>query len=144
MTNYKLPETPKIAVDIVCRWHGKIILIERKNEPYGLALPGGFVDVGETVETAVLRELKEETNITGEIISFVGVYSNPARDPRGHIVSLAYTVAGNYDDTPKPMDDAKEVGMVHFSEVLGLQLIADHRRILLDAINSVFDRRIYD
>jgi 8-oxo-dGTP diphosphatase len=138
-----MPKCPALAVDIICRWRGKIILIERKNKPYGLALPGGFVDIGETVETAVLRELKEETNITGKIISFVGVYSDPARDPRGHIISLAYAVAGNHDDTPKPLDDAKEVGMVSFSKVLGLQLIADHKQILTDAINSVFDRRIY-
>lgn len=134
---------PDLSVDIVCRYRGDIILIERKNKPLGLALPGGMVDIGETVEAAVLRELKEETNMHGKILGFVGVYSDPKRDKRAHIITLAYAVEANDVCTPKAMDDAKAIHVVSVGQALNLHLITDHHQILEDAVNYVFERRIY-
>ncbi len=81
------PKTPYLAVDGVVRlWEGErfkgIVLVERRYEPLGYALPGGFVEVGETVEKAVLREVKEETGLDAQIVKLLGVYSEPKRDPR--------------------------------------------------------------
>jgi len=134
---------PDLSVDIVCRWRESILIIERKNKPFGLALPGGMVDIGETVETAVLRELAEETNVRGKILGFVGVYSEPSRDPRTHIVSLAYAVEADEEDDPTAMDDAKELHIVTVGQALDLRLVCDHHQILEDAVNYVFERRIY-
>ena len=88
------PATPLLTVDAVILYNNKkdIVLIKRKNPPFknGYALPGGFVDVGETVEDACIREALEETNIKVKIIKLIGVFSDPKRDPRGHTVSVAF------------------------------------------------------
>ena len=85
-------KSPKLTADGAIIKEGKILLIERKNEPFKgkWALPGGFVEYGEKVEDAVVREVSEETGLDTKIIDIVGVYSDPTRDPRGHIVTVVY------------------------------------------------------
>lgn len=126
------PETPKIMVDVVIPSEGGVVLIRRGTDPYeGMwALPGGFVELGETVENAAAREAKEETNLDVELERLVGVYSEPDRDPRGHNVSvtfLARVIGGN----PAAATDADEVEILDPSEV---ELAFDHREIIEDAL----------
>ena len=89
-------KTPFLAVDGIIKLYDEnenfkgIVLIERLNKPFGLAIPGGFVDIGETVEDAVVREMKEETSLEISIESLLGVYSDPKRDDRFHTVSVVY------------------------------------------------------
>jgi 8-oxo-dGTP diphosphatase len=138
-------ETPKLAVDVIC-YHptsGKIALIQRRFEPLGLAIPGGFVDIGETVEAAARREMKEELNVDLKTLQFLGVYSDPKRDPRKHVVSVAYVAI--ITEEPVAGDDAKTVEMwepkdlfVRTSHSVFLpapknSLCFDHARILEDA-----------
>ncbi len=82
------PTTPLIAADTIMELHDRsenpIVLIERKNPPFGWAIPGGFVDIGETLEQAAIREAKEETRLDVTLTILLGIYSNPTRDPRGH------------------------------------------------------------
>lgn len=89
--------TPLLAVDAVIFFQDGIVLIKRKNPPFEgrYALPGGFVEVGETTEDAARREAKEETGLDIELLCLVGVYSDPNRDPRGHVVSICYLARGN-------------------------------------------------
>jgi len=82
------PVTPLIAVDVIIEYQGGIVLIERKNEPFGWAIPGGFVDVGEPLERAAVREAMEETSLKVELRELLYVYGKPTRDRRGHTVSL--------------------------------------------------------
>ncbi len=107
-----------------------IVLIERKNPPYGWALPGGFVDIGETVEAALVREMREETSLDVRIIALLGIYSDPLRDPRFHTVSIVYCcrAAG----VPKAEDDAKSVRVVPYDALARMVLAFDHRKILDD------------
>jgi 8-oxo-dGTP diphosphatase len=92
----KRPITPLLAVDIIIQCGGKIVLIRRKSPPFQemYALPGGFVNIGESTEDAAIREAKEETGLDVEIIKIVGVYSKPSRDPRGPTVSICYLANG--------------------------------------------------
>lgn len=126
------PETPKIVVDVVVPSEDGVILIRRGTEPYeGMwALPGGFVEVGETVENAAVREVKEETNLDIELERLVGVYSEPDRDPRGHNVSVTF-LARIADGEPEAATDADEVAILDPSEV---ELAFDHRKILEEAL----------
>ncbi|WP_448587466.1 NUDIX domain-containing protein [Thermocrinis sp.] len=129
------PKTPYLAVDGIVRvWEGKrfkgIVLIERHYEPLGYALPGGFVEVGETVEEAVLREVKEETGLEGRIIKLLGVYSEPSRDPRFHVVSVVFVL--DAEGTPKAGDDAKSVHIFPLEEIPFEKLVFDHARIIMD------------
>jgi 8-oxo-dGTP diphosphatase len=101
-------KTPKLTVDAIVEYQGKVILIKRKNPPHGWALPGGFVDVGETVEHAVRRELMEEANVELRGLKQFHVYSDPGRDPRFHTVSVVFMAIA--DKEPKAGDDAAEVG----------------------------------
>ena len=128
------PVTPLLTVDcVVFDKAGRLLLIKRGNPPFKgqYALPGGFVDVGETVEAAALRELKEETGVAGEIVRLVGVYSDPDRDPRGHTVSVSFLLQTEMTEAIGG-DDAAEA---HF--VAGwreLELAFDHGRIVNDAL----------
>ncbi|MGH3087351.1 MAG: NUDIX domain-containing protein [Rubrobacteraceae bacterium] len=128
------PETPKLTVDIVIPSEGGIVLIQRKNEPFKgeWALPGGFVDIGETVENAAVREAKEETSLEVELSKLVGVYSDPERDPRGHNVSIVFLarIAGG---EMKADTDADEVEVLDPSSV---ELAFDHREIVADALGG--------
>ncbi len=92
-------KTPMLAADALILFDGGIVLIRRENPPYQgyYALPGGFVEVGETVEEAAKREAKEETGLDIILLKLVGVYSKPDRDPRGHVVSICYLAQGRGD-----------------------------------------------
>ena len=98
------PQCPPVAADIITEIGDKIILIERKNFPLGWAIPGGFVDFGETVEQAAMREAREEISLEVEIRTLLGVYSRPDRDPRGHTITIVYIARANGE--PRAADDA--------------------------------------
>jgi len=128
-------KTPFLSVDGIIelykegRFEG-IVLIERLNPPLGLAIPGGFVDVGEKVEDAVIREMKEETDLDVSIQSLLGVYSDPVRDPRFHTASVVYICRA--EGVPQGLDDAKEA-IVYTKETIPFdKLVFDHAQILRD------------
>ncbi len=129
------PETPKIMVDVVVSSEeGHILLIRRVTDPYEgyWALPGGFVEVGETLETAAAREAEEETGLKVEIERLVGVYSDPDRDPRGHNVSCAFLARAEEGEL-SAATDASEASFLDPSEV---ELAFDHEKIIADALDS--------
>ncbi|AGK60259.1 ADP-ribose pyrophosphatase [Archaeoglobus sulfaticallidus PM70-1] len=117
-----------LTVDAIVPYRGGIVLIRRKNEPFKgyYALPGGIVEYGESVESAVLRELKEETGLDGKIYKLVGVYSDPNRDPRGHFVSVCFIVKGK--GRLKAGSDAREVGVFSLDELP--ELAFDHKKMI--------------
>jgi 8-oxo-dGTP diphosphatase len=127
------PVTPPIAADtiieLIDRPGRPIVLIERKNPPPGWAIPGGFVDVGESVEQAARREAQEETALDVTLVALVGVYSEPTRDPRGHTVSVVYLCEAR--GMPRAQDDAAAVG-IFSPDRLPANLAFDHDRILAD------------
>ncbi len=132
------PITPLVAVDAVVKYsENSIVLICRKNPPFRgeFALPGGFVDVGETVEEACIRETYEETNIRVTIKKLIGVFSAPNRDPRGHNISIAF-LCEPLTDSEKPLakDDAQALEIVKFTDLSSLKLAFDHK----DIINALF------
>jgi ADP-ribose pyrophosphatase YjhB (NUDIX family) len=106
-----------------------IILIKRKNPPYGWALPGGFVDYGESLEEAAVREAKEETSLDIRLKSQFHTYSDPKRDPRQHTISTVY--AATAQGKPKAEDDAQEIG-IFTKEEINFPLAFDHKKILAD------------
>src|SRR6266581_3705580 len=103
------PQCPPVAADVIAEISDRIVLIERKNFPLGWAIPGGFVDFGETVEQAAIREAREEISLEVEIRTLLGVYSRPDRDPRGQTITIVYV--GRSTGTPKASDDAQKVGL---------------------------------
>ena len=123
-----------LTVDIVILYNGGVVLIKRKHEPFKdhYALPGGFVEYGERVEDAAIREAKEETGLDVKLLRLVGVYSDPNRDPRGHTVTTAFLALGTGE--LKAGDDAKEVHVVPVEKALKLPLAFDHEKILRDAL----------
>ena len=131
--------TPYLATDCVIECFDEagdflgIVLIERKNPPHGVALPGGFVEVGETVEAANVREMREETGLEVKLEHLLGVYSDPDRDPRFHTVSVVYT--GRAVGRPHGGDDARSAALYHLSEIPWEKLAFDHERILKDFIS---------
>ncbi|NIM92034.1 MAG: NUDIX domain-containing protein [Candidatus Aminicenantes bacterium] len=108
-----------------------IVLIKRKNPPHGWALPGGFVDYGESLEEAALREAKEETSLDVELKGQLHTYSDPARDPRQHTISTVFMAES--EGEPKAQDDAAEIG-VFTPEEIDFPLAFDHQEILADYI----------
>jgi 8-oxo-dGTP diphosphatase len=127
------PATPALTTDcVVFDASRRVLLIRRKNPPFagGYALPGGFVDVGERVEDACRRELSEETGIEVGDLRLVGVYSDPARDPRGHTCSVAYLACVTSAD-PKPGDDASAAEWI--DDWRSQTLAFDHAQIVADA-----------
>ena len=133
-------KTPFLAVDGIIKLYDEnenfqgIVLIERLNRPLGVAIPGGFVDIGETVENAVVREMKEETSLDVSIEKLLGVYSDPKRDERFHTASVVF-VCKAYGK-PLAQDDAKEVFVYKIDELPLEKLVFDHKKIILDFINS--------
>ncbi|MBC7218646.1 MAG: NUDIX hydrolase [Hadesarchaea archaeon] len=123
---------PALTVDLVIKLRGGVVLVKRKNEPYKdcWALPGGFVEYGEKVEDAAVREAFEETGLRVKLLGLIGVYSDPNRDPRGHTVSICY-LAKKAGGRLRSGSDAKEVGV--FRKIPWGQLAFDHAQILKDA-----------
>lgn len=127
------PVTPLLAADAIIElvdFPGRpIVLIERANPPYGWAIPGGFVDVGEIVELAAVREAREETGLEVQLIALLGIYSDPARDTRGHTVTAVYVVEAA--GTPVAADDAKNAQWFTL-DALPETLAFDHAQVLAD------------
>jgi ADP-ribose pyrophosphatase YjhB (NUDIX family) len=127
-------KNPIPTVDIIIKIESKgIVLIKRKNPPYGWALPGGFVDYGESLEEAAVREAKEETDLDAELIGQFHTYSDPARDSRHHSISTVYVAKA--EGKPQAKDDAIEIGIFNESD-LPDAIAFDHRSILKDYFKS--------
>ena len=122
-------EQPKITVDIIIEVEGGIVLIKRKNPPHGWAIPGGFVDCGESLETAAAREAREETCLKVRDLRQFHAYSEPGRDPRGHTISAVFVAKAG--GAPRASDDAADIG-VFAKDNLPQNLAFDHRKILED------------
>ena len=127
-------KTPLVTVDIIIRYQGGIVLIERKNEPAGWALPGGFVDVGESLEEAAVREAREETSLDVALIEQFHAYSKPERDPRFHTVTMVFIATGAGD--LKGRDDARRAE-VFLQNNLPERIAFDHREIVNDYLRYV-------
>ena len=126
MTQYR---NPFPTVDIIIEVVDGIVLIKRRNPPPGWAIPGGFVDYGESVESAAIREAKEETGLDVRLIRLLGVYSDPGRDPRSHTISTVFVATAS--GRPVADDDAAEAG-VFTEDTLPKDMAFDHRAILED------------
>ncbi|HDD52813.1 MAG TPA: NUDIX hydrolase [Thermosulfidibacter takaii] len=134
-TSIEVFKNPVPTVDIIIQWQGRIVLIQRKNPPYGWALPGGFVDYGESLEEAAVREAKEETGLDVELIRQFHTYSDPRRDPRQHTITTVYIAKGKGD--PQAGDDAKELGLFSPKE-LPRDMAFDHAQILKDYLEGKY------
>jgi 8-oxo-dGTP diphosphatase len=121
---------PYVTVDVIIEQTDGIILIERSNPPYGWALPGGFVDCGESLEQAVIRETKEETGLSLEGLRQFHTYSDPDRDPRFHTVSTVFIGQGK--GIPKAGDDAKNLKVIKFGDLLKGIYAFDHKNVIAD------------
>jgi ADP-ribose pyrophosphatase YjhB (NUDIX family) len=131
MKKHKCPiPTVDIIIEITRR-NGQegIILIKRKNPPHGWALPGGFVDVGESLEEAAVREAKEETSLNIKLKSQFHTYSDPKRDPRQHTISTVYVATAQ--GRPRAQDDAQDI-RIFTEEEINFPLAFDHKKILAD------------
>jgi ADP-ribose pyrophosphatase YjhB (NUDIX family) len=133
-SNIEVYQNPIPTVDIIIEIESKgIVLIKRRNPPYGWAIPGGFVDYGESLAEAAVREAKEETNLDVELIKQFHTYSDPKRDPRHHSISTVYLAKGK--GKLKAKDDAVGIGIFNESS-LPDEVAFDHRSILKDYFNS--------
>ena len=134
MNEIQVYKNPIPTVDIIIEIESKgIVLIKRKNPPYGWALPGGFVDYDESLEEAAVREAKEETDLDVKLIEQFHTYSNPNRDPRHHSISTIYIAKAKGE--PQAKDDALEIGVFNESS-LPDEIAFDHRSILKDYFKS--------
>jgi 8-oxo-dGTP diphosphatase len=122
-------QNPVPTVDVIIETGGGIVLIRRKNPPPGWAIPGGFVDVGENIRDAAVREALEETGLRVTLTALLGVYSEPDRDPRQHTISTVFV--GAADGIPHGMDDAAEAALFT-EETLPDPIAFDHAKILAD------------
>ncbi|HVN63390.1 MAG TPA: NUDIX hydrolase [Candidatus Binataceae bacterium] len=124
MTN---PPNFPVAADVIAEVGGKIVLIERRNFPLGWAIPGGFVEPGETVEQAAVREAREEICLDVELRALLGVYSRPGRDPRGQTITVVYV--GRASGAPRGADDARHAELFD-PRKLPAPLAFDHAEVL--------------
>lgn len=122
-------KNPLPTVDIIIEIDGGVVLIERKNPPHGWALPGGFVDYGESLERAAVREAKEETSLDVKLVEQFHAYSDPGRDPRHHTISTVFIATAS--GTPRAEDDAK-AAKIFREENLPAEIVFDHPQILRD------------
>lgn len=130
-----LPQTPSLTVDAIILLKNRLVLVKRKNPPYrgNFALPGGFVSIGESTEKAVIRESFEETCLLVEIVKLVGVYSDPQRDPRGHIVSVCYLAKGSGS-----LKSGSDVSSAELFELESIpELAFDHNKMINDAKSDI-------
>ena len=129
---------PETAIDaVIIDENETVVLIKRRNTPYQnhWALPGGFVELGEKVEDAVLREAEEETGLHIRILKLVGVYSDPNRDPRGHVISITYLCKRlDPSEQPRGGDDAQEAKVFNRPDLENIPLAFDHNLIIHDAL----------
>lgn len=125
----RIYRNPVPTVDIVIEYGDGIVLVKRKNFPFGWALPGGFIDYGEDAESAALREAREETGLTCAVRALLGVYSDPKRDPRSHTISTVYIARGS--GTLRAADDAADA-CVFVPGDFPAEMAFDHARILND------------
>jgi 8-oxo-dGTP diphosphatase len=129
-----LPQTPLLTTDcVIFNGEGGVLLIRRKHPPFAgaYALPGGFVEIGETVEAACIREVREETGLTISEPKLVGVYSRPGRDPRGHTVSVAFAV--KLTNAPEPQAGSDAASASWIADWPKVTLAFDHAEIIADA-----------
>lgn len=133
MSDKKEYKNPSLAADAIVIRDNKILLIERKNAPFGWAFPGGFVDEGESTEAAAIRELKEETGLTGGTPILLHVASEPDRDPRQHVVSIIYLMIGA-EGEPVAADDAKNFGWFDLRDLP--EMAFDHKEIVENKIGD--------
>ncbi|MFU8653462.1 NUDIX domain-containing protein [Methanotorris formicicus] len=136
LKKYNLYPSPSLTVDGIIEINNKILLIKRKKHPFKdfWALPGGFVECGETVEEAVIREVEEETGLKTKVKKLLGVYSNPNRDPRGHTISVVFVldvVGGEI----LAGDDAKDAGLFDLNNLP--KLAFDHENIIKDYLKQI-------
>ncbi|MFC2091793.1 NUDIX domain-containing protein [Elusimicrobiota bacterium] len=120
---------PPCTVDIIIKIDNSVILIERKYPPYGWALPGGFVEKGESLEAAAVREALEETGLHIDNLKQFHAYSDPRRDPRFHTVTVVFTATS--EEEPRAGSDAKKIRRFSFNE-LPDKMVFDHNNILTD------------
>jgi O-acetyl-ADP-ribose deacetylase (regulator of RNase III)/ADP-ribose pyrophosphatase YjhB (NUDIX family) len=135
---HKLENGPFITVDAIIELDDGIVVIQRSNPPFGLALPGGFVDYGESLEEAVIREAKEETGLDLVQLKQFHTYSEPDRDPRFHTIGTVFIAKGK--GKPKAGDDAADLKIIKLQEIEKLNFAFDHKKILLDYIKSKKDK----
>ena len=121
---------PIPTVDIIIRLEGKLVLIERGEFPFGLAIPGGYVEYGESLETAAAREAKEETGLDLNNLEQFHAYSDPARDSRQHNISVVFHADGR--GTPVAGSDAKKIVMIEPENIEEYDFAFDHKQILLE------------
>ena len=127
---------PRLTVDVLIQMNGspdEVVLVKRRFPPHGWAIPGGFVNWGETVEAAAVREALEETSLLVKLVRQFHVYSDPARDPRGHTVSVVFVATGK--GIPHGQDDAAEAGIFR-REALPSPLAFDHSQIISDYFDN--------
>jgi 8-oxo-dGTP diphosphatase len=123
------PRNPFPTVDIIIEVAGGIVLIRRRNEPHGWAIPGGFVDYGESLESAAEREALEETSLKVDLLEQFHAYSDPGRDPRFHTVSTVFIARAS--GVPRAADDAADAG-VFYEGSLPSPIVFDHGAVLGD------------
>lgn len=126
--------TPFVTVDMIIELPQGMVVIDRLNPPYGWALPGGFVDMGESLEDAARREAKEETNLELEDLRQMHTYSDPKRDPRFHTVSTVFICRGV--GTPRSGYDAKDLKIFAYSDLLKIDYAFDHKLVIQDYLKT--------
>jgi 8-oxo-dGTP diphosphatase len=131
---HKQQAGPFVAVDAIIDLNGDIVIIERTNPPFGWALPGGFVDNYESLEDAVRREMKEETNLELLDLKQFHAYSKPGRDPRFHTIGVVFTAKGK--GKPQAGDDAGNLKIIKLSDIDKYNFAFDHKQIIKDYIQS--------